>query len=80
MAFAAAVSHAGKPIVSVVLVYEDGLHAEGSGYSAGVLAARAAKTGQHVLRGIVTFGLRRRGGVLCPIQPKPSLRLTVYDT
>lgn len=40
-------------------MYEDGLHAQGAGYSTGVLAARAAKTGQHVLGRIVTFGLRR---------------------
>lgn len=43
---------------SLLLVDEDGLHAEGSGYSAGVLATCAAKTGEHVLRGVVTLSLK----------------------
>lgn len=81
LAFPTAVSHAGKRIVSVVPVYEDGLHAEGTGYSAGVLATCAAKTGQNVLRGIVTFSLRRCREVLYPIQHhNPSLHLTLNDT
>lgn len=40
-------------------MYEDGFHAEGTGYGTGVLATRTAKTRQHVLRGIVTLSLRR---------------------
>lgn len=40
-------------------MYEDGLHAQGAGYRTGVLAPCAPKTGQHVLRGIVTLSLRR---------------------
>lgn len=54
-------------------MYEDGLHAEGAGYGAGVLAARAPKTGQHVLRGIVTLGLGRSrevGGVFFNLYSK----------
>lgn len=40
-----------------LLVYEDGLHAQGSGNRAGVLAARTPETCQHVLRGVVALGL-----------------------
>lgn len=54
-----ALPHSGELTGSLSLVYEDVLHAQGTGYSTGVLATCAAKTGQHVLRGIVTLSLRR---------------------
>lgn len=65
------VTHAGEQNGSLLLVYEDGLHAQGAGYSTGMLAARTAKTGQHVLRGIVTLSLRRRGDLTSLPKSKP---------
>lgn len=65
-------------------MYEDGLHAEGAGYSTGVLAARTAKTRQHVLRGIVTLSLRtsREVGDFISLskQKRDLLDLTFNDT
>lgn len=67
LVFTTAISHTGKHTVSLLLVYKDGHHAQGSGYSTGVLATCATKTGQHMLRGIVTLSLKG-WLVLYPIQ------------
>lgn len=58
LVFTIAISHTGKHTVSLLLVYKDSHHAQGSGYSTGVLATCATKTGQHMLRGIVTLSLK----------------------
>lgn len=75
LVFTTAISHPGKHTVSLLLVYKDGHHAQGSGYSTGVLATCTTKTGQHMLRGIMTLSLKG-WLVLYPIQLNtlPSMR------